>query len=193
MEVDNFGTISIDEAQQELVWTVTTQGTDWQLRQEVTEDTVHGADTLLSWDAEKAILACILARRITVRGRTIWEPATLFLKTSKGIRLASLDFQKSIRMRLTSMLHKSWALILKRWKTAPKPPALLRSTIAKACNDCRELLVDCAATERLHPTTEQRGRLEELASLFDECALGTLGRLTRDLLAHPDPSKLLIF
>ena len=189
--VTGFGEVLIDEPQQQLVWSVPLSEGTWQLRQEITSHTVHRVDTLLAWDGDKAKLAYVLARRTQIRGRSVWEPVTLFLRQWAGVRMASLDFPTRARTKLTSVLQKRWERLRQRWQTPSQVPALPRTAVAQACDDVRDLLVDLAATGRLTPTAEQRRRCQQLASGFDDLALSTLGLLTRGLASDPGPRAVL--
>lgn len=186
-----FGKIVIDEPQQQLVWSLPLAEGTWQLRQEITPDTVRRVDTLLAWEAEKVNPAYVLARRAVVRGRAVWEPVTLFLRYHSGLRLAVLDFPTPLRATLTSLLQKQWARLRRRWQDSAAVPPLPRSAVARVCDDIRELIVDLAATGRLTPTIEQRRRCYELATCCDDLTLATLAGLTRQMADEPGPRAVL--
>jgi len=189
--VKGFGEVLIDEPQQQLVWSLPLPEGEWQLRQEITLNTVHRVDTLLAWDADKARLAYVLARRAVIRGRSVWEPATLFLRQHAGMRMACLDFPTSARTKLTSVLQKRWERLRQRWQKPSDVPDLPRSAVAQVCDDVRDVLTDLAATGRLTPTAEQQRRCRDLASRCDDLALSTLAALARGLIADPGPQAVL--
>ena len=191
LAVKGFGEVLIDEPQQQLVWSVPLLDGTWQLRQEITPNTVHRVDTLIAWDADKAKLAYVLARRAVIRGRSVWEPVTLFLRQRTGMRMASLDFPTRARTTLTSVLQKRWERLRERWKNPSEVPPLPSSAVVQACDDVRDLLTDLAATGRLNPTAEQQRRCHNLASRCDDLALSTLAALTRGLANDPGPRAVL--
>ena len=107
------------------------------------------------------------------------------------MQLIALDFCDPARAARRSVLQQRWAMLRRRWETAPATPLWPRSAVAVACDDIRDLLVDLAATGRLTLSADQRHQCAALAARLDDLALATLANLLRALATHPTAESLL--
>ncbi|MCL2529947.1 MAG: hypothetical protein FWE41_06410 [Coriobacteriia bacterium] len=188
-----FGSITIDEARQELLWTVPISGDvaggeTKVLRQEITPATTHRIDALLTWESVGVKLQFLLIQR---RSDYEWEPVAGFIRQQKVLLLECLDFPLHVHAKRLSPLQKRWAMLKKRWKPQLVIEQKPLSAIALLCNDVREFTESLCATGRFVLSEDQQRRGAQIAERCDVLALATLSSLTQSLLKHPSPATAL--
>jgi hypothetical protein len=188
LEVKGFGQLGIDESAQQLVWKL--DGPNVALRQQVTPDTEHRAETLLALEAAGAPVEYVLAQRNVVRSVAVWEPVSLFLRGKDGLDLFAIDFHRPRQSGILSKLQHRWRLWLTRFKETPAlaPP---RPPIAIAADEAQELVVALTATGRPALSSAGKTACEQLATRLDDLALPTLATAVRHLADEPNPEVLL--
>jgi hypothetical protein len=202
-----FGAAMIDEPAQELVWALElAEERGWfELRQPINQQTMRRIDSVLALAEAGGPVAYVLAVRFLGRGRSHWEPVTVFLRGPDGLRLAALDFGGDLggehgdnageRPAETSLAKQALDLAVRRWRTGAARGGTASGTGWMAglalCDDVRELVVELVATGRARLSQDQLRRQALAARRLDDLTLATLAGAVRRIDPVPDPADLL--